>query len=64
MTNTEINKLKNILIELQLEIKKLESLCNECDYALDDCISRAKVNDIIQQRINTLKKEREVNKND
>ena len=43
-----------ILEGLQQEIEELEPLCNECDYAIDDCTSKAKVNNIIQQKINAL----------
>ena len=44
-----------MLVELQKEIEELEPLCNECDYAIDDCTSKAKVNNVIQEKINELK---------
>ena len=53
-----------MLTELQLEIEESESLCNECDYAIDDCTSRAKVNNIIQQEINSLKEAKDGKNND
>ncbi len=43
-----------MLTEIQLEIEELKPLCNECDYAIDDCTSKAKVNAIIQQKINAV----------
>lgn len=48
-----------MLTEIQLEIEESEPLCNECDYAIDDCTSKAKVNDIIQQKINGLKENKD-----
>jgi len=45
-----------MLTEIQLEIEETEPLCNECDYAIDDCTSKSKVNNIIQQKIDLLQK--------
>lgn len=46
-----------MLTEIQLEIEETEPLCNECDYAIDDCTSKSKVNNIIQQKIDLLQKQ-------
>lgn len=50
-----------MLEEIKSEIEESEPLCNECDYAIDDCTSKAKVNNIIQQKINELKEAAEDN---
>ncbi len=47
--------LEAILVELQLEIKEIQSLEGECDYAIDECIYKYKVTDLIQEKINELK---------
>jgi len=43
-----------MLTELQLEIEEMQSLESECDYAIDECIYKYRVTDIIQQKINDL----------
>ena len=46
-----------MLTEIQLEIEEIQSSQDCCDYAIDNCISRCDVADLIQQKINALKGE-------
>lgn len=43
-----------VLTEIQLEIEELPDEV-VCDYSIEDCTSRTKVKDLIQEKINELK---------
>lgn len=46
-----------MLTELQLDIEEMQSLESECDYAIDECIYKYRVTDIIQQKIDNLQED-------